>query len=113
MSNIRIEYDCSTSTIDILMSMALAFDALLAVKQLQKAGIAEPQSEAIVNIVSDINEEFATKSDLEKLKEATEVEFKIPRQETKADIDFLLTWLRLPLIELQGVPRRLHAGTNG
>ena len=39
--------------------MELAFDNLKAVKQLQKAGIAEPQAEAIVKIVSDKHEDRA------------------------------------------------------
>ena len=100
-------YVCSTSTIDILMFMALAFDTLQAAKQLQKSGIAEPQAEAIVSIVSDKHEELATKSDveilrmdlenfreatktdIENLSQKTEAEFKNLRQETKADIENL------------------------
>ena len=96
--------------------MALAFDTLQAAKQLQKSGIAEPQAEAIVSIVSDKHEELATKSDLENFREATktdfenlnqkietkfknqsqktEAEFKNLRQETKADNEKLRDLLK-------------------
>ena len=55
--------------------MALAFDTLRAAKQLQQSGFEETQAEAIVSIVSDRQEELATKSDLKSL-----------RQEVKADM---------------------------
>ena len=77
---------CSASAIGIPMSMAFTFDTLRAAKQLQKSGFAQPQAEAIINIISDKHEHLATKSDLETLridletiKEATKAEFKNPR----------------------------------
>ena len=83
----RILNECvsSTSTIDILMFMALAFDTLQAAKQLQKSGFAEPQAEAIVSIVSDKHEELATKSDVEILR----MDLENFREATKTDIENL------------------------
>ena len=91
-ANVIDYWACSASAIGIPMSMALSFDTLRAAKQLQKSGFAQPQAEAIINIISDKHEHLATKSDLEILridletiKEATKAEFKNPRQKTIMD----------------------------
>ena len=75
--------------------MELAFDNLKAAKQLQKTGIAEPQAEAIVNIVSDKHEDCApipiwiisgrSLKRIQKPENRTEY----LRQEVKADIENL------------------------
>ena len=63
--------------------MALAFDTLRAAKQLQQSGFEETQAEAIVSIVSDRQEELATKSDLKSLRQEIKADIESLRQETK------------------------------
>ena len=65
--------------------MALAFDTLRAAKQLQQSGFEETQAEAIVSIVSDRQEELATKSDLKILRQEVKADIESLRQETKAE----------------------------
>ena len=75
--------------------MELAFDNLKAVKQLQKVGIAEPQAEAIVKIVSDKHEDrppnpvwIISGRSLKRIQEP-ENRTEYLRQEIKADIENL------------------------
>ena len=94
------------------MSMALAFDTLRAAKQLQQSGFEETQAEAIVSIVSDREEELATKSDLKILRQEVKADIESLRQEVKADIESLRQETKADIESLRQETKNLRQETN-
>ena len=88
---------------------ALAFDTLKAAKALREAGFEEAQAEAVVGTVSSaINENVASKADIEKVESAidhlgTELRAEIDqvRTELRAEIDQVRTEFRAEIAALR------------
>ena len=69
--------------------MSPLVDTLQATRQLEKAGFAAPQAEAIVTIVAHAGTRLATKADIERLQAATKTDIERLQVATKADIERL------------------------
>ena len=67
--------------------MSPLVDTLQATRQLEKAGFATPQAEAIVTIVAHAGTRLATKDDIERLQVATKADIERLQVATKADIE--------------------------
>ena len=67
--------------------MSPLVDTLQATRQLEKAGFAAPQAEAIVTIVAHAGTRLATKDDIERLQAATKTDIERLQVATKTDIE--------------------------
>ena len=54
----------------------MSLDTLKASKHLQQAGFAEPQAEAVVEVIHDILSEFATKADINQFRSEIQADIK-------------------------------------
>jgi len=81
--------------------MSPLVDTLQATRQLEKAGFATPQAEAIVTIVAHAGTRLATKEDLERLQIATKEDLERLQAATKDDIERLQVATKRDLERLQ------------
>ena len=78
--------------------MSPLVDTLQATRQLEKAGFATPQAEAIVTIVAHAGTRLATKDDIERLQVATKKDIQSLRTELTAMMDTKIADLRSDLL---------------
>ena len=81
--------------------MSPLVDTLQATRQLEKAGFATPQAEAIVTIVAHAGTRLATKEDLERVQIATKEDLERLQAATKEDLERLQVATKKDLERLQ------------
>ena len=81
--------------------MSPLVDTLQATRQLEKAGFATPQAEAIVTIVAHAGTRLATKEDIERLQVATKEDIERLQVATKEDIERLQVATKKDIERLQ------------
>jgi len=83
------------------MTQAAAFDTYRFVKHLIAAGFTKLQAETLADAQANlINNDLATKADIEKLRMATQADIKVAIAELKAD---LLKWMKGAMIAQGGL----------
>ena len=81
--------------------MSPLVDTLQATRQLEKAGFATPQAEAIVTIVAHAGTRLATKEDIERLQVATKRDMQSLRTELTAMMDTKIAEVRTDISGLR------------
>ena len=81
--------------------MSPLVDTLQATRQLEKAGFATPQAEAIVTIVAHAGTRLATKADIERLQVATKRDMQSLRTELTAMMDTKIAEVRTDISGLR------------
>ena len=81
--------------------MSPLVDTLQAARQLEKAGFATPQAEAIVTIVAHAGTRLATKADIERLEASTKKDIEGLRTELTARMDTKIAEVRAEVAEVR------------